>query len=425
MSPVLPQAECSLPVRTECACNKKSCSGEVIALETPEAYEIFIRCAPTAESEPESDFAHQARRFYGCLPRLLAQSGADMSHVVLERVFFEDFARDMETYQTIRREMYLQGGVAEDEFPATTYIQQPPCLKTQKLEMQIYAVLPKPEGSVTVQTAYDAESDTTAKLLNIAGYDHLYISDINGYSGDPAAPGTFREQSDRMFAHCKRLLAQYGIEFPKVLRTWCYMADIDNTYADFNLSRNDFFERENVKRLPASTGIEANLYPLEALCGMDLYALLNPEGTTVEIMTTPTLNEAAEYGASFSRGMKVETPDKTVLFISGTASVDEYGATVHLDDIRRQLERMLLNIRELLAAHGATFDDIAQAATFLKRAEYLELYELVLDEWGMGKVPNTFVETGVCRPNLLCEMEAVAILPKDPESGLPIAAKGK
>jgi enamine deaminase RidA (YjgF/YER057c/UK114 family) len=139
-------------------------------------------------------------------------------------------------------------------------------------------------------------------------------------------------------------------------------------------------------------------------------------------MTTPTLNEAATYGASFSRGMKVDLPDKTVLYISGTASVDERGATVHIGDKRRQLERMLLNIRELLAPHGATFADLTQAATFLKRADYLELCELVMEEWGLQGVPNSFVEAGVCRPNLLCEMEAIAILPKRHPAGTPAGA---
>ena len=66
--------------------------------------------------------------------------------------------------------------------------------------------------------------------------------------------------------------------------------------------------------------------------------------------------------------MKLDFPDKVVLHISGTASVDEKGDTVHLDDPYKQIQRMLLNVKELLAAQGATFEDITQIATFLKRA---------------------------------------------------------
>jgi enamine deaminase RidA (YjgF/YER057c/UK114 family) len=401
-----------LPLRQQCCCSQETCSGEVVALDTAYAREIFFRCAPTTVAQPELDFRQQTRRFYDCLPRLLGETGADLSDVIWERAYFEDFARDMDAFRRIRREAYASAGVPEERFPATTYVQQPPCRRTQKLELQVYALLPRSPGSIAVRTFYDDRTDTTAKLVDIAGYEHLYIANINGVVGHGGQSGNFREQSDRMWESCVHLLNQYGIKFPKVLRTWCYMVDIDNTYAEFNLSRNTFFAREGVKRMPASTGIEAHLFPLEALCGMDLYALLNPAGAGIEIMCTPTLNEAPQYGSAFSRGMRIDTPDKTVLHISGTASVDECGATVHLDDPRGQMERMLLNIRELLAAQGATFEDIAQATTFLKRAEYLELYEPVLEEWGIRHLPNTFVETGVCRPNLLCEMEAIAILPK-------------
>lgn len=410
-----------LPLRQTCACGKETCSGELVALATPYAKEIFIRCAPTLSVEPNLGFEEQARRFYGCLPRLLAQAGADRSHVVWERVYFEDFARDMETFQGIRRDFYESSGLTDETFPATTYIQQPPCRKSQKIEMQIYAILPNGPDSARVTTFLDPRTQTTAKLVEIAGCRHLYIADIKGLSDNPDAPGTFREQSDRMLNACADLLAQHGATFPQVLRTWCYLVDIDNTYAEFNLSRNAFFTQHGVKRCPASTGIEARLWPLQAWCGMDLYALLNPECAKVEVMHTPTLNEAWDYGSSFARGMKVDLPDKTVLYISGTASIDERGVTVHVGNARRQLERMLLNIQELLQAQEATFQDLTQAATYLKRSESLELCELVFEEWGIRDVPNTLVEAGVCRPELLCEMEAIAILPKR-GNGKPVAA---
>jgi len=45
-------------------------------------------------------------------------------------------------------------------------------------------------------------------------------------------------------------------------------------------------------------------------------------------VTAPhTLNEAYEYGkpSSFSRGMRIDLPCVTMIFISGTASIDEKG----------------------------------------------------------------------------------------------------
>jgi enamine deaminase RidA (YjgF/YER057c/UK114 family) len=215
-----------------------------------------------------------------------------------------------------------------------------------------------------------------------------------------------------MFDKLGQLADEKGIPFRNVLRTWCYLDDIDRDYAEFNLSRNAFFEREAIQRLPASTGIRSGLHPPGTLCSTDMYALVNPEGTHIEIMHTPTLNEAAEYGSSFSRGMKLCLPEKTVLFVSGTASVDEEGATVHVNDCRKQIERMLLNIRELLAPHDADFADVKHGITYLKSAKDLTLFLEIVAEWGLASMPNSIVEAGVCRPELLCEMEVIAVLPK-------------
>ena len=109
--------------------------------------------------------------------------------------------------------------------------------------------------------------------------------------------------------------------------------------------------------------------------------------------------------------MKLCLPEKTVLFISGTASVDESGATAHVGDSRRQIERMLLNVEELLAPHGASFHDLVQVISYLKSSDDLDLFRAVIKRWGLTDMPNSIVEAGVCRPELLCEMEAIAVLP--------------
>ena len=411
MSQVTSDAE-GTPSRICCPCEGKNCSGEVICIETAATREVFARCAPLLDPLPDFGFDAQARRFYNCLPRLLEQAGGDVSHVTLERVFFSDFDRDMRAFHGIREEFYAQAGVSREQLPAMTYIEQPPCRAAQQLELQVQAVVPKSPGRVAIETFADEATDATGKILTIDGRRHLYIADIKGMETDSSDPGAFRQQADRMFANAARLLDQFGTRFTEVLRTWCYISDIDRNYDAFNLSRNAFFTEQGVTRLPASTGIEAGMWPAHAQCSMDLYALLDTDDCDIEVMHTPTLNEAAEYGSSFSRGMKIQLPEKTVLHISGTASVDEAGRTVHIGDVEKQIERMLLNVHELLKPHGARFEDLCQIATFLKYPEYLEPCQRLLGEQGIQRVPNTLVKAGVCRPDLLCEMEAVAILPR-------------
>src|SRR6201986_3943180 len=72
------------------------------------------------------------------------------------------------------------------------------------------------------------------------------------------------------------------------------------------------------------------------------------------------LNEAYAYAkpSSFSRGMRIDLNGLTILLISGTASIDEAGKSVHIGDFRAQMHRTYQNITALLASEGATWHDI-------------------------------------------------------------------
>ena len=74
------------------------------------------------------------------------------------------------------------------------------------------------------------------------------------------------------------------------------------------------------------------------------------------ISNPDVLNEAYAYAtpSSFSRGMRIDLGELAILLISGTASIDERGNSVHIGDFRAQMRRTLHNITGLLAAENAT-----------------------------------------------------------------------
>ena len=72
---------------------------------------------------------------------------------------------------------------------------------------------------------------------------------------------------------------------------------------------------------------------------------------------------------------------------------------------------MLLNIQELLKPHSSSFADLVQVITYFKRASDYPTFQAVWEDWGLAGLPNTVVDAGVCRPELLCEMEAIAMVP--------------
>ena len=113
--------------------------------------------------------------------------------------------------------------------------------------------------------------------------------------------------------------------------------------------------------------------------------------------------------------MRIEEANKIALHISGTASLDESGATVHLDDFEAQAERMLVNVAALLEGQGASFGDVVSAITYLKHPDDAERLRQKFREAGYEGFPNVLVEAPVCRPELLCETEALAVLPRTAE----------
>jgi len=210
----------------------------------------------------------------------------------------------------------------------------------------------------------------------------------------------------------ENLLQQAGMEFRDVMRTWIYFPEMERDYAGFNRARREFFEARGIDPVPASTGIGAGLVPAEHRLCLGVYAVKGASPTARAVMTTPTLNEAPVYGSDFSRGMRIMETNKVALHISGTASLDEAGRTVHLDDFDSQVDRMLLNVAGLLEGQGASFDNVVSAITYLKRPEDAHRLRQKFREAGYEGFPNVLVAAEVCRPELLCETEALAVLPR-------------
>jgi enamine deaminase RidA (YjgF/YER057c/UK114 family) len=195
------------------------------------------------------------------------------------------------------------------------------------------------------------------------------------------------------------------------MRTWIYFPEMERDYADFNRARRDFFETRDIDPVPASTGIGAGLITAQHRFCLGIYAVKSDPTTERIVMTTPTLNEAPEYGSDFSRGMRVPEANATRLLVSGTASLDETGETVHVDDFDGQARRMLLNVEALLEAQGADFGDVVSAITYLKHSEDADRLMEIFHEAGYEGFPNVLVAAEVCRPELLCETEVLAVLP--------------
>ncbi len=142
------------------------------------------------------------------------------------------------------------------------------------------------------------------------------------------------------------------------------------------------------------------------------------EGVTKKAITNHSvLNEAFDYAkpSSFSRGLRLDIKGVTILLISGTASIDENGKTVHEGDFRAQTLRTYQNITGLLASEGATWKDVVRTTCYLRDIErdyaaFNEIRTQFFMDQGLNPLPaSTGIQAILCRPDLLVEIEAMAI----------------
>ncbi len=129
------------------------------------------------------------------------------------------------------------------------------------------------------------------------------------------------------------------------------------------------------------------------------------------------LNEAYDYAkpSSFSRALALPFGDVTLLLISGTASVDEEGQSVHVGDFRAQCWRTYRNITAILEANDMDWHDIVRTTCYLRDIErdYADFNEVrsAFFAWhGLDPLPaSTGIQARLCREDLLVEIEAIAM----------------
>ncbi len=219
----------------------------------------------------------------------------------------------------------------------------------------------------------------------------------------------------------RTLLEREGFTFRDVARTWFYLREILDWYGRFNDVRNAAFRGLGLLgprgdgELPASTGIEGR-NARGGWCTLDLIALQSRGGAPLAArrLSSQKQNEATEYGSAFARALELVHGDARYVFVSGTASIDERGATVNRGDFEAQALRALEVVEALLAGAGARLADVAQATAFLKRPDDARALERVLARAGLQQAPIVTTVADVCRDDLLFEIDATAVVPAGP-----------
>ena len=118
-------------------------------------------------------------------------------------------------------------------------------------------------------------SFSRALSFDMGGFKVLLVSGTASVNEEGKAEhiGDFKAQTWRTYRNITNLLKAEDMSWHDVVRTTCYLRDIDRDYVEFNKIRTSFFRWLELDPLPASTGIQAILCWPTLLVEIEAYAI--------------------------------------------------------------------------------------------------------------------------------------------------------
>jgi enamine deaminase RidA (YjgF/YER057c/UK114 family) len=213
------------------------------------------------------------------------------------------------------------------------------------------------------------------------------------------------EQAREVLSIIQRTLQRHGMEFCHVIRTWYYLDRILDWYGEFNRVRTSFFEEIEMGVMPASTGVGAANPHGEALSAKVIAILPKTPAVRVRKAVSPLQGEAFSYGSAFSRAIEVSDAASRTLYISGTASIDQGGHTVHTGDVAQQIEMTMEVVEAILGRCDMGLEDMTRGVVYLKDGGDAPHWARYCERRGLNDLPVAVAQSDVCRKDLLFEIE--------------------
>ncbi len=255
-----------------------------------------------------------------------------------------------------------------------------------------------------------------ARIWTAPGFRLALLPQVDGLEG--GSQNGVTAQAGRMFDRAATRLDALELSYEDVIRTWIYAPRLLDWYGELNRARSAHHAERapggDLARVvfPASTGIQGRCG--ERACFMDVLALRATRPDAVRfgpVRDSEAQGAAFAYGSSFSRGMWLDCEGQRTVYVSGTASIDGEGVSVHLGEPEGQVFQTLLSVAAVLRGQGLGLRDICTATVFCKSEAALDAWLRVTDLLEVAPFPAVLVKADVCRPELLLEIEAVAAGP--------------
>ena len=102
--------------------------------------------------------------------------------------------------------------------------------------------------------------------------------------------------------------------------------------------------------------------------------------------------------------------DSEIIYVSGLTSRNRDGSVFGAGDIRAQTRHILEIMVKILAAGGATMDDVARVTVYITNmADFAAIHEVRREFFANTRPASTMVEISrLIEPEMLIEIEAIA-----------------
>lgn len=337
----------------------------------------------------------------------LLQNGLTDATMIFSRLFVSDFANQKERFGASPLLKRLKTGALSiiEEKPVGG---GPVSLFAHHIRNPVFtAATSQPQSDPT------AGDNEYARTSLYRGKNYSLLLTANYSNGEVF--DAYR-QTDLIFKNINATIERNGMKLlDNTIRTWIFVRDIDNHYQNMVRARREYFADHGLTdktHYLASTGIEGGCQMPERLVSVDSLSIGGLKPEQIVRMEAPThMSPTIIYGVTFERGLRVRFGDRSHLYISGTASINNKGDVMFLGDVVRQTRQTVLNLQALLAEQGAALSDLAYLICYVRNFhEWRQVQEVLGAEIG-PEVPVIPVAAKVCRPSWLFELEGVALIP--------------
>jgi enamine deaminase RidA (YjgF/YER057c/UK114 family) len=228
--------------------------------------------------------------------------------------------------------------------------------------------------------------------------DTLYLSGqiARDLDGNLVGPGDIEAQADQAARNLIAVLEAAGGSAEDVVYTCIYV-----TSPTFIQAVRAVRQKYGLTNCTSTLVVVPSLATADFLVEIEAIAVI---GTEKKVIRPADVHEVSgRYEHAIVAG--------DTIYLSGQIALDPEGNLVGPGDSEAQARQLYANMERVLAASGATFDDVVTMTVYMTHLQHREGHNKVRGELGITTPANTSVViSALAQPEFLLEVEAIAVL---------------